>query len=338
MASLIERVAEEVGRLAEGGVYQLTGSVLECVVDGHRVRIERGEQGMRIKAFFAVSLDLGLMVSSRTFGLVDGLEGQLRFGDSDWDDEVHGVADEPERAKTLLDGELRGQIQHLNAYYLRVRIDDHAVAAFSEFAESACVKAVREAITIAQGVERRRVRLQPAALLAQHAANLETFARANDLALMLTPLSLEGMLGGASVRAHFLRSESGVILFELLATPVEPGPERGLRVRPTTLGDRAAIFFGGEDIRAGEALFDKAFRVECTDTRHAETLLDEPTRKLLMDLASVSDEFNLGDNSLLMRSTATRFPSDRIVATVVGAAAVTARAARVFTGRDGPYR
>lgn len=309
------------------------------VIDGHRVSAKHVNQGVLIQAWFEMPMDLGLSITSATFSTTTGFRDRIQLGDSDWDDELYATADEPSRAKALFESGLKPQVLALNALGARLTMNDATVSVVLPPPDvMGLVDVIRRTATVARDVDVVRRALPAAGPVVELAAAGSTFASQAAFEVTRCPFTMRGTLDGASVGVRCARWRSG-FGFELHAMPLDPGPEYGLSITPSTLLDHVATLFGGEDVRVGDTRFDPAFRVRCADPELAKALLDEEAQALLFDVASVADELTLTDRSLLLRTPAARVPPDRLVSTLQAAAALTARATRPsLRGREGPYR
>lgn len=335
----LESVAQELGITLSSGGLNPWAARLHGMIDGQAVQVTFGDRGARAEARIDPPLDLGLTIRQKTLRPTDLFSETVRLGDSDWDDEVVATADEAERARLLLDSPLKRLVLDLNASASGLEIDDASVATWSPQPDApALIDQIRRVALVAGQIDRRRSDLPPAGPLAEHARVLAGLA-GPQLALSISPLHLTGTLGAARLAVRFRRSAASRYTLELHATPLEPGPECGLTVRPATLGDRAAVLFGGEDIEIGEPRFDRAFRVRCLQPARARAIFDEEMRATLFEISSLSEELTLTERSLLVRTDAARVPAVRLAALLHAAAAACERTARVTTiSPEGPYR
>lgn len=312
---------------------------LHGALDGQAVQATLGDRGARVEARLGAPLDLGLQVRTKTLNPVGLFSRPVLLGDSSWDGEVLATADEPERARLFLVAPLTRAILDLNASATGIEIDDGAVASrYPPPDAPGLVDQLRRVALVAAEMDARRPTLPPAGPLAAHARALGAL-EGSGCVVSRSPLGLRGKVGATHVDARFRRMAAGRFSFELHVTPLEPGPDCGLLVSPTSLGDRAAVLLGGEDIRTGEPRFDRAFRVRCLDEARARGLVDAETRELLFELASLSDELALTERSILLRGEVSRLPAERVVTLIHAAATACERAARSAPrAAEGPYR
>jgi hypothetical protein len=115
-----------------------------------------------------------------------------------------------------------------------------------------------------------------------------------------TPLSMWGNLEGANVSAYAVRT--GRLHYEMEVQVTLPEPLGiGLVVQPFGLMDKIATFFGSQDHRFGDPVFDDAFRVKTAYPDLTTSLLDEEVRRELLLLQREKGPVTVNDNSITVR-------------------------------------
>jgi hypothetical protein len=309
-------------------------------LEGQHVRCSWGDRATRVDALLEPGLDLGLDVQGRNFVLVPTFGRKIVLGDSNWDDELSATADEPQRAAVLFAGDARGSVLKLNAQSWGFEIKDHHVTAFAQqYDVDGLVHAFQQVARVASQMDAARKAVPPASGLTQHAAALRAFGRKHQLGVEETPLHVWGQFKGVRLEARFVRTGKDTFDLQAGASPVEATLGSGLLVRRETAMDRARTFFGGQDLRTGDKVFDPAFLVQAQEAERALAALDGDVRALLLELRARFEAVKLEDGGLLLRGPATKVGAEALEGILESACTVVESVARANASvQKGPYR
>jgi hypothetical protein len=342
MSSYLQDVASRFGLSQEAGPGgELLGlSRLRGVIDGQQVRCERSNDALRVEALFAPALDLGLSVSMRYLSFGSSGERRLVLGDPSFDDELDAQADSPARASALFSDELRGAVLGLNASQTGLLMRDDGISVGILEGDRAAIETALPALARAAAIvaEARR-RVPVAEQLRPYSVMLVRLGKPRGLVIESAPLSAAGALGDVSLQVRFPRVGHCTFEMEARVSPLEGTVGMGLLVRRESLVDRVRTFFGGQDLRTGDAAFDPAFLVRATDGERALVALDGDVRALLLELAARFEEVTLSDAGLSLRGPAARVPPGETQKLLEAAQTVTSHVARASgAAARGPYR
>lgn len=270
---------------------------LEGVVEGVPVALARelwSHEGKSNQPMFVVramivpELDLGLRLRPETMGdaLLDWVASasktDIETGDARFDVPFRVAAHEAERARALLDDEIRAAALRLPAD-ASFELDDRSVrlAVPVELDAERASWAIETAVWFARAVGEAAREVPPAPMVKPHLAAYREAAEVLGLAFSETPAALRGSLDGLEVCVQLARRSATEAASILWATfPVALG--LGLDVRPQRAG--LGALFAAADIELGDARFDAAFVVRGNDAASVRGLLDEPVRAALFAL------------------------------------------------------
>lgn len=318
----------------------LSAARLQGEQNGQKVICSATDRGTRMEAPFEPALDLGLSVSTRQFTLTPTLGRKVALGDSSFDDEVHASADEPQRAAKLLSRGLCEVLLQLNAGNLEMTMTDERVSVLSApYDMNAVATALPKIARVAELVAEARKRVPETEALSPYARELTAFGAERGLTVEKTPLSASGLLADAALGVRFLRVGQGTYELSVKARPVEVIAPMGLLIRRESLVDRVHTFFGGQDLRTGDPLFDPVFLVRATDAERATLALDADARAWLLDLAARFYSVTLSDAGLSLRGPVTRIKASDLPMALDATQSVVSRVARASSSvAHGPYR
>lgn len=341
MSSILAEVVARLGLAwdpTSSGV--LEPSRLIGVIDGQKVTCSATDRATRIDAILEPALDLGLSVSTRNITFIPTLGRKITLGDSSWDEELHATADEPERAAVLFSGALRGALLGLNATNMGVTMTDERVTIMAPLYDlRATLDALPKAARVAAMVSEARRQVPVAAQLKPYSNTLRALGRERWIEIADTPLSAAGTLREVALAVRGVRTGRAAFDLEVRATPLEGPAAMGLLVRRESMVDRVHAFFGGQDLRTGDAAFDPTFLVRAQDIDRAIVALDADVRALLLDLSSRFDEVTLSDSELSARGPAARLRPEDMEMVLEAASAIMARVVRASGAViRGPYR
>jgi hypothetical protein len=249
-------------------------------------------------------LDLGLNL--RRHGFFNDLfhrSEDLAVGDASFDEAFLVSADEPQRVIALFDDELRSLLLRQLAGGVSFSLGDHGmrIECTGRSRDAEWLLWAAETVSRAtQAMERARRRVPGASPLAGHRAAWAGFAAAHGLRGSETPLAMWGELDGATVLAYAVRSDRHVYQLEVSLRFREP-LDLGLSVQPMGLMDKLSVFFGGQDLRFGDAPFDQAFRVRAMQAHQVEQVLTADMRRELLALQARLGPLSLDDRALSVR-------------------------------------
>lgn len=293
-------------------------------------------------------LDLGLL--ARHEGLLAkagesllGIE-DVKTGDSVFDSAFWLGGDETARVAALLSPELRAGLveaqrteRSIAMNDSGVRIDHRGMVSSEQWLRWA-LETVPE---LARGAQWARAAVPVASPLAHQLPLWESFARAQGLQLLATPLVMWGRLEGLEVDVYAARVARLSYVLEVLARYPQPlGID--LTVRPPQAFDGLAAFFGGQYISLGDREFDARFVVKSSQPELAAQALVPQLRQAVLALAARGLLVTVRDDGVAIRTPG--FPATPLetladvraavtVAQLVYDAALQAQAAQV-----GPYR
>jgi hypothetical protein len=257
-----------------------------------------------ISSTLPMALDLGF--SLRKHGFINNMfhrSADHIIGDPTFDDTFIISADEEHRVRSLLGPKLRHLLLQQLSSSNKFTIGDHgATIETTGVSRSApwLSWAIETCTRITAGMAKARESVPVATPLAHHRHAWRSFARANGLRGSDTPLCMWGTLEGANVQAYAVRTGAGQYEMEVALTlPTTLGI--GLAVQPYGLMDKIVTFFGSQDHKLGDSLFDEAFRVKVTHVEAANLVLDERVRRELLMLQREIGPVSLSDNLLTVR-------------------------------------
>lgn len=249
-------------------------------------------------------LDLGLSVRAHGF-FNDLFQGghDIQIGDREFDMLYLIQADEDHRARAALTQPLRQLIlQHLKRSSTFFLNDQGMVIECGGTTSSArwlhwSLEMVSRA---AHHLSHTRAQIPVASGLAGHSHAWARYARARGLRGLDTPLCMWGELDGVYVYAHAVRTNTRTYSLDVRVRFARP-LGMGLLVQPKRTLDRLAIFFGSQDHRFGDPVFDDTFRVKVSDVDHIDQVVDQQTRGLLLGLHNSLGPCSLVDDGLSVR-------------------------------------
>lgn len=341
-------------RVAHGLGLQVAGGVVFGRLNGQQVslRTEVRGSGKSKKTYTVVAsaltlpLDLGLRVTQQGFfddALATlGLKSDVMIGDPVFDASFVIGADEPHRVKALLTPELKHALSTSSAESLMLTDVGFSMSRLGvESDERWLVWALRTAADVLAKVKEARKRVPPASPLAEHRAEWKRFAAATGLRRMSTPLCMWGELEGTRISAHAVRV--GPLAYRMEVTVHFDLPlHLGLLIRPGGAFDELASFFGSQDHRLRDPVFDSTFVVKAARPERLAEVFDEETRRRLVDLNRRCGAIQVNDEGLTLRS-ASMAATPRAIPPLVGhLREVAKRISESAEGRSGvragPYR
>lgn len=288
-----------------------SGREIVGTLHGQPVRVctvTRGSNDSRttytvISSRLSMPLDLGFKL--RKHGFVNNMfhasEDHV-VGDPRFDQTFIVSGDEVHRVRSLLGPRLR----HLLLQQLGTSdfdISDHG-ATIETTGVSRSVPwltwAVDTVARVTAGMEKARHSVPPASALAHHREAWRSFALANRMQGMDTPLCMWGALEGAQIRAHAVRTGRSTYEMDVSIT-LATSLGMGLQIQPYGLMDKIAVFFGSQDHTFGDALFDAAFRVKVGQRELANALVDETVRRELLMLQHEVGPVTVSDQLVSVR-------------------------------------
>ncbi|NUQ76301.1 MAG: hypothetical protein HUU21_22410 [Polyangiaceae bacterium] len=341
-----ERVARRLG-------LEYANRVVYGLLNGQQVslRTETRGSGKSRQTYTVVSsmppqwLDLGLQVTTKGFfddALASlGLKRNIKIGDPGFDAAFSISADEPHRAAALLTPELRHALSGITE---PVVLTDSGFSMSTSGViddEKWLVWALRAAANVAAQMAQARRRVPPASSLMEHRAEWKRFAEATGLSRTSTPFCMWGDLEGTRISARAVRV--GPLAYQMEVQVFFDLPlHMRMFVRPAGALDDLAAFFGREDHRLNDPVFDPAFVVQSARPERLPEVLDEGVRRLLLDLNRRFGSVQVTDEGISLRNTSMA-ADPRGIPALVGhlreaAQRITENAAGKSAGRAGPYR
>jgi hypothetical protein len=283
--------------VAERHQLAVVASGLEGVVDEVPVTLARevwnhaGQSNLPmivVRAMIVPELDLGLHVRAETMGdafldwVASASKTDVETGDARFDVPFRVAAHEAERARALLDVEIRAAAIRLPADGF-FEVDDRLVrlAVPYELDGERAAWAIETAVWFAKALGESARQVPPAPTVKPHLPAYRKAAEVLGLELSETPAALRGSLEGVEVCVQLAR-KSATESVSILWAPFPLALGLGLDVRPQQGGLRA--LFAARDIELGDGRFDAAFVVRGNDESSVRRLLDEPIRRALLEL------------------------------------------------------
>jgi len=288
-------------------------------------------------------LDLGLIVHSRKMDIDLPSAGPhvSHTGHAAFDRRYLCKGDEPNRVSALLGPDVVTTIVtqlHPDAPLL-INDDGVAVQGPRIHGTEAWLRQGLQAVAqIAEAINGARDRVPAARALATHRLHWGRFASHNALHGISAPLCMWGTLQGSTIYAYANRLGIESYCLEVFLRFDQP-LGLGLLLQPLRTVDRLKDFFGAEDHRLGDDVFDDAFLLRVSDAAGVEALLDAPLRERILALHGTVGPFTLTDDGCSFRLP--HVPEDPAVVTQVVDHLIQIAdhvADQRFGARRGPYR
>ncbi len=149
-------------------------------------------------------------------------------------------------------------------------------------------------------LDKARAHIPVAGTLAHHRLAWQQYAQAHGLKLSTAPLCVWGQLGDTEVHVYTVRT--GVRDYQVdISMRFRDVLRLGLHVGPQGVFDRISVFFGSQDQRFGDPLFDKTFRVRSANTERSERILTPAIRKQLLQLHGQLGPITVNDAGISVR-------------------------------------
>ncbi len=296
------------------------------------------------RAMIVPELDLGLRVRAETAGdaLLDWVASasktDIETGDPRFDVPYRVAAFEAERARALLDPEIRAAALRLPVD-ASLELDDRLVrlAVPAELAEERLSWVLQTATWFAKALGEAARQVPAAPMVRPHLAAYRAAAEVLGLELSETPAALRGWLEGVEVCVQLAR-RSATEAASILWAPFPLALGLGLDLRPQRSG--LSSLFVAADLELGDPSFDAAFEVRGNDAESVRRLLDEPLRRALFELRE-RGSLRLDDRGLRLELTGVVDPRD-VVPTLRElrdvAAGIVERVGRARSAVRGAYR
>ncbi|MBI2896985.1 MAG: hypothetical protein HYY06_25735 [Deltaproteobacteria bacterium] len=342
------RLAQRLGlTYGNGTVYgQLEGQAVRLVTE------VRGSGKSRhtvtvVSSHVFPAFDLGLAVSRHGFlAAIGQLMGatDIEVGDPEFDRAFVVRADEPERARIVLDRELRQVLGQVAGTGFPFRISDggfsierRGASEDERWLEWSLVTAGR----VARHMTEARDGIPVAAPLRQHREAWAAYAEAAGLRGMNCPMCMWGRMEGAAISAYAVRVGSFQYALEVLVRFDSPLGV-GLFVRPSSTMDAIGSLFGGQDETLADPAFDKAFLVKIAQRDRVSRILDAEARRRILEVQGQVGAVQIRDDGVTVRA-AQLDPDPTLVPRLVArarllAARIAENAAAVDPATTGPYR
>ncbi len=288
-------------------------------------------------------LDLGLVVHSRPMDVELPSAGRFatQTGNATFDQRYACRGDEPARVRALLGASVTGTI--LSALHpaapLLINDDGVAVQGPRVFGTEEWLRRGLDTVArVALALNEARDHVPAAHGLVGHRTHWARFAAHNGLHGISAPLCMWGTLQGSTIYAYANRLAPASYCLEVFLRFDQP-LGLGLLLQPLRTVDRLKDFFGVEDHRLGDDVFDDAFLLRVSDAGGVEDLLDASLRERILALHGTVGPFTLTDDGCSFRLPTV--PEDpAVVTTVVGHLIEIADrvADRRFGHQRGPYR
>jgi hypothetical protein len=213
-------------------------------------------------------------------------------------------ADEPVRAEALLGdrwaktekGGVRTNAtlrQALSPRFLKALLTDEEIVVsavdpyhelFGDARKDTLIRMFRWTEELASLVQTSRQSVPVPAPLQPYEKAWMTFSDREGLTLETCPLSIFGLMGGASVNLTAIRRRTLGYDFELRVSFEAPLPFT-FEIRPSKLRDRVAEWFGAGDSKVDNAAFDEAFELRFREEGNLPRLLCGRAIEILLDLS-----------------------------------------------------
>lgn len=287
-------------------------------------------------------LDLGLLVHSRPMDVDLPSAGRFvaQTGNAAFDQRYESKGDEPARVRALLGPVTRTILATLHpAAPLLINDDGVAVQGPRIYGTEEWLRQGLGAVAkVALAINEARDLVPAAYPLVGHRMHWARFASHHGLHGISAPLCMWGTLQGSTIYAYANRLDPFSYCLEVFLRFDQP-LGLGLLLQPLRTVDRLKDFFGAEDHRLGDELFDDAFLLRVSDAAGVEELLDASLRQRILALHGTVGPFTLTDDGCSFRLP--NVPEDpAVVTTVVGHLIEIADRVgdRRFGNRRGPYR
>lgn len=299
-------------RVAHQHGLAMIGTEIQGTKYGQRLRVctvTRGSGNNRatytvVSSQLPTPLDLGLNL--RRHGFFNDMfhaAADIQIGDPPFDSRFLVSGDEPHRVRAVFTPPLR-----------RLLLERLGTATFSLGDAGMSVEcrgassdehwlgwAIELCARAAHKMDRARHHTPPAGPLLHHRQAWVTYARAAGLQGLDTPLCMWGRIGDHDVSVFSVRVDRLRFALQIqvrFATPLRIG--LAVKERHGMI-DAVAVFFGGQDHRLGDPLFDRTFRVKASDPERATALLHESVRRELLWVRSQIGPPIVDDHGLSVR-------------------------------------
>ncbi|MGE0791218.1 MAG: hypothetical protein AB7S26_36430 [Sandaracinaceae bacterium] len=321
-----------------GGVHTLHGEL-----GGVRVYV-RQWQGqfahLELTAYLDPPADMRLSIEPAgviaRLGHALGRRG-IEVGDPRIDGAFDVRADEPERARALLDPQVCAALLAFKRANTRFHVSDEAIffapiqGAYSSPSREELTHDIRAIVRLASAIHDAMRHVPSSTMLATYIDAWRAHAHAHDLQFSATPLRVWGMVEGTWVGARATAAEGGYgVDVRLRFTPRLPFD---LHVRPVRFFDFLPRAGGAVHTKTGDAAFDREFCVTTTQEARARAFLDARIRGVLETLRREHGDVVLSQDGLSVRASSMTDPT---MFTRVAERAVSM--ARVLHDQAGPYR
>lgn len=234
----------------------------------------------------------------------------------------------------LADAHHAGARFHLADNGFRVETTGTASAAWGEWA---LVLASR----IAGAADEARHRVPSASMLQPHRTLWAEYAESVGMVGMSTPLAMSGVMDGATVFVS--ASRTGPMRYGLdVRVQFQHPLGMGLVVHPARSSAIWQEFFGGQDLKLGDAAFDEHFIVKARRTDVLGSILDAPARAHMLELSKTIGEVQLLDEAVTAKVATFNADPSAVPWLVTQVRALANRIsdnfARLGTSNRGPYR
>ncbi|MFO0760666.1 MAG: hypothetical protein U0359_29580 [Byssovorax sp.] len=266
----------------------------EGEVEGRRVRVDLTIDRNAITVVFARALlerplDLGLSLHRREISPMIPTGGMT--GDPDLDTELSVHGDDRDRTRAFFTRALCAELLSMHRRALDLRLGDEGCTIVSqsiyvtEQAESWLRNALATAARAATLMEEARAGVPAPHGLSPHVDALFAFADRRHLRWGLSPVLAEGRLDQRWLRVRSVRTGRRR---HHLAIRLDFAAELGvgLALHRESLLDALRTALGGQDLKVGDAAFDRRFliRAEPAQAARASRLFDHAVRGALLDL------------------------------------------------------
>lgn len=298
--------------LAESKRLRFTGHTIEGYLHGQQVRVAtetRGSGDSRttytvVSSSLAAPLDLGLRIT-RSGWLGDMFERgyDIPLGHRHFDPTFRVSGDEEHRVRAAVGPALQNMlVTHLSrgpTFALHdsgMRIERSGTISDARWLGWALEVVSRGAAKL----ERARRQIPVASALAQHRHAWQQYAHGQGLQLSTTPLCIWGRMEDSEVYVYTVRT--GVKTYKVdVSLRFREMLHIGLHIGPQGVFDKIAIFFGSQDQRFSDALFDKTFRVRSADVERSEQLLTPQIRQHMLHLHQHLGPITVNDVGISVR-------------------------------------
>lgn len=252
---------------------------------------DQGRAAFRVAAALEPPLDLGLRVGRRGF-----FSYHENVFETDHDFEYHYAteADEPVRARALLDAELRARLVTVAGPW-KAWLTDGGVLLEPGGRPNAekLVELVSAADALATCLDARRRELPLPAPVEEVFDSWRRQAKALELRLGVNPVRAEG----EHILARVVRAHAGS--FDMLVT-ARLSPPLSLELRARSTRAEGLAVTSPRDVTSGDLDFDTVYDVEALDERAFRQVFDREARRALLELAA-SYAVSLDDAGVTVR-------------------------------------